>query len=326
MVINITISPTKDEQTGRSTEIPSLFPQFPTQQGGLFSVHPTLVSNYDTQSSLAGDDGIIVPPTHIPMETTSTDSTPIKSKTSIEPLRITMIAAFGLVIYIVCIWGVSTIGSQRRRIKEDTNDLVDSNSMSISMCLSEVENIDSLSMTTLEEGTNCNSSTSNIMTREEDKIQGDDYITAEEIDGDTTNHVDGNKEVLYDPIIKEILESISNKLPTLRNASVDEVEIRSESSDGEQVRTVENEKIMEHGKELKEDSSELSSGGQQNDTKEGGNDDESGSLSSEDLEYMYGTLPMDKLPRTPRTSNRNTSPESKFTTPFPNHPPPMKEK
>jgi hypothetical protein len=260
------------------------------------------------------------------METTSTDSTPIKSKTSIEPLRITMIAAFGLVIYIVCIWGVSTIGSQRRRIKEDTNDLVDSNSMSISMCLSEVENIDSLSMTTLEEGTNCNSSTSNIMTREEDKIQGDDYITAEEIDGDTTNHVDGNKEVLYDPIIKEILESISNKLPTLRNASVDEVEIRSESSDGEQVRTVENEKIMEHGKELKEDSSELSSGGQQNDTKEGGNDDETGSLSSEDLEYMYGTLPMDKLPRTPRTSNRNTSPESKFTTPFPNHPPPMKEK
>lgn len=35
---------------------------------------------------------------------------------------------------------------------------------------------------------------------------------------------------------------------------------------------------------------------------------ETGSLSSEDLEYMYGTLPMDKLPSTPKRSNRTIGP------------------
>jgi hypothetical protein len=161
------------------------------QQGGLFSIHPTFVSNSDAQNSLAGDGGIIVPPTYIPMETASMDITPLKSKTSIEPLGITMITAFDLVIFIVYIWEVSTIGYQRRRMKEDTNYLAESNSRTISMCLSEVENIGSLSMTALEEGTN--NSTSKKMTREEDKIEGDDYITAEEIDCDTTNHVAGKK-------------------------------------------------------------------------------------------------------------------------------------
>eukprot|EP00536_Pseudo-nitzschia_multiseries_P001555 jgi/Psemu1/63204/estExt_Genemark1.C_190134 len=34
-------------------------------------------------------------------------------------------------------------------------------------------------------------------------------------------------------------------------------------------------------------------------------DDDVETISSEDLEYMYGTLPMDKLPTTPRTSNCN---------------------
>jgi hypothetical protein len=38
-------------------------------------------------------------------------------------------------------------------------------------------------------------------------------------------------------------------------------------------------------------------------------DEENQSLTSEDLEYMYGTLPMDQLPETPRRSN--VSPESK---------------
>ena len=44
------------------------------------------------------------------------------------------------------------------------------------------------------------------------------------------------------------------------------------------------------------------------------NEDDTDSLSSEDLEYLYGTLPMDKLPSTPRTSNCMSRVEDGFTT------------
>lgn len=44
------------------------------------------------------------------------------------------------------------------------------------------------------------------------------------------------------------------------------------------------------------------------------NEDDTDSLSSEDLEYLYGTLPMDKLPSTPRTSNCMSRVEDGFRT------------
>eukprot|EP00537_Pseudo-nitzschia_pungens_P015782 CAMPEP_0172403808 /NCGR_PEP_ID=MMETSP1061-20121228/60568_1 /TAXON_ID=37318 /ORGANISM="Pseudo-nitzschia pungens, Strain cf. pungens" /LENGTH=646 /DNA_ID=CAMNT_0013138335 /DNA_START=84 /DNA_END=2024 /DNA_ORIENTATION=- len=50
--------------------------------------------------------------------------------------------------------------------------------------------------------------------------------------------------------------------------------------------------------------------GKENDVRH--DDDDIGTISSEDLEYMYGTLPMDKLPSTPRTSNCNRPAEDEF--------------
>mmetsp|Transcript_73161 Transcript_73161/g.148558 ORF Transcript_73161/g.148558 Transcript_73161/m.148558 type:complete len:226 (-) Transcript_73161:1461-2138(-) len=69
--------------------------------------------------------------------------------------------------------------------------------------------------------------------------------------------------------------------------------------------------IVEHRRRvhsLKDDSEKEKS----EDRREEQRDDDTDRISSEDLEYMYGTLPMDKLPSTPRTSNRNITTKEEF--------------
>lgn len=119
---------------------------------------------------------------------------------------------------------------------------MDANSLPISVCFPEVKNIDSSRMTTLE--VSPNSSTSKIMVR--DKAQGNDYITAKEIDEeDTINREDRNCGMVDDSTIKERWDSISDNPPMLRNHTIDDIEKKSEFSEEEQIKKLKDEKRIQ---------------------------------------------------------------------------------
>ena len=110
--IVITISPTMvEQQAGHRTEV--LFPtQSPiTEQS---SVYPTFVSHSDAIEN--GNDVIDIIDVSYTM--ISQDSTSIKGRINIDPLGISSISVFGLVVFAVCICGLSILGSQQKRTKE----------------------------------------------------------------------------------------------------------------------------------------------------------------------------------------------------------------